>query len=183
MAAIASVVGNVVGGALEMEGYNRAADASRLAGQRRNVASQFEAEQLEQNAGQVVAASQRDALEERRRADLMASRALALAAASGGGSSDPTVVNIIAKLKGEGSYRSAVALYRGETEARRLRMGAKAKRYEGAVAEEGGEYQAAGYETMAVASLFKTVGSSIGPTKSLFERYNGSDGPTSGGYR
>jgi hypothetical protein len=181
MAAVAAVVGSVFGTALEMEGYNRAAEASRVAGQRKNVAAQFEAEQLEQNAGQVIAASQRDAMEERHRADLAASRALALAAASGGGASDTTVVNIIAKLKGEGSYRSAVSLYRGESEARRIRMGATAKRYEGAVAEEGGEFQASGYETMAAASLFKGA-------SSLFTKYgggspSGASGPTSGGYK
>jgi hypothetical protein len=183
MAAVAAVVSSVFGTALEYEGNKQSAQASRLAGQRRNVAAQFEAEQLEQNAGQVIAASQRDAMEERRRADLVSSRALALAAASGGGVSDSTVVNIIAKLKGEGSYRSAVALYRGETEARRMRMGATAKRYEGAVAEEGGEFQASAYETMATASLFKGISSAMPKAQSLYERYNGTDGPTSGGYR
>lgn len=155
-----------VGGFVEVAGYEQAAENARVAGQRKNVAAQFEAEQLEQNAGQVIAASQRDALDQRRKADLAASRALALAAASGGGASDTTVVNIIAKLKGEGSYRSAVSLYRGESEARRMRMGATAKRYEGAVAEEGGEFQAGAYETMAVGKLFETTGD-------LFSKYGG----------
>lgn len=175
MAAVTSTVGKVVngaltglGGILKYEGYNQAAEGARVAGRRRRVAAEFEAEQLEQNAGQVIAASQRDALEEKRRADLAASRALALAAASGGGASDTTVVNLIAGLKGEGAYRSAVALYRGEDQARKLRTGAKAKRYEGLAAEEGASYEASGYETMAAASLFDT-----GST--LYSRYGGGE--------
>jgi len=180
MAAVAAVVGKVVGGVLQYEGYQTAAEGARVAGRRKRVASEFEAEQLEQQSGQVVAASQRDALEEKRRADLMASRALALAAASGGGASDPTVVNLIAGLKGEGAYRSAVALYRGEDQARKLRTGARAKRYEGIAAEEGAAYESASYETLAMASAFDT-----GAT--LFDRY-GRDDPSkprgiSGSYR
>lgn len=158
------------GGFTEAAGYEQAAEGARVAGRRKNVAAQFEAQQMEQQAGQSIAAAQRDALEERRRADLAASRALVLAAASGGGASDSTVVNIISQLKGEGAYRSAVALYRGEDQARKMRMGASAKRFEGAVAEEGGEYQAAGYETMATAATFKAGAS-------LFESYGG------GGYK
>jgi hypothetical protein len=132
MAAIAAAAMKITGSVLEMEGHRAAGDAARVTGQRRNVAAQFEAQQLEQQAGQTLAAQQRVAIEERRKAELLASRALAVAGASGGGASDPTVVRLIAGIKGEGSYRASVALYRGEDQARRLRMGAKAKRYEGA---------------------------------------------------
>lgn len=176
---VAAVVATAAGGALKYEGYSRAAEGARIAGRRKRIASEFEAEQLEQQAGQVVAASQRDALEERRKANLLASRALALAGASGAGASDTTVVNLIAGLKGEGAYRSAVALYRGEDQARKLRTGAKAKRYEGLAAEEGAAYESAGYETMAAASIFDT-----GAT--LFSRYGGGrtggSGTSSKGY-
>jgi hypothetical protein len=178
MAAVAATVGKVVGGVLQYEGYNQAAEGARVAASRKKMAATFEAEQLEQQAGQAIAASQRDALEERRKADLAASRALALAAASGGGASDTTVVNLIAGLKGEGAYRSAVAIYRGEDQARKMRMGAQGKRFEGAVAEEGGQFESAAYKTMAMASLFD-IGSS------LATRYGGSSsgGTTSKGYR
>jgi hypothetical protein len=66
-----------------------------------------------------------------RRTDLLASRALAVAAASGGGASDPTVVNTIAGIAQEGAYRKAVALYRGDEEARKLTMQAEAAEFEG----------------------------------------------------
>jgi hypothetical protein len=182
MAGIAASAFKLAGGLTEATGYEQAAEAARVAGRRKNVAAQFEAEQLEQNAGQVVAASQRDAMEERRKADLMASRALALAGASGGGASDTTVVNIIAKLKGEGSYRSAVALYRGEDKARRLRMGAAARRYEGAVAEEGGIFEGAAYDTQAKAARFQAIATAASDAPTLLMKYGGG-APTSGGYR
>jgi hypothetical protein len=172
MAEVAAGAMKVVGSVLSMEGHRQAGDAARVAGQRRNVASQFEAEQLEQAAGQSVAASQRDAAEEKRKADLLASRALALAAASGGGT-DGSVVKIISDLKGEGSYRSAVALYRGEEQARKLRMAGKAKRFEGALAEEQGVQEQGGHEIAGMASLF-TGGAS------LYGRYGGG-GPSSPG--
>lgn len=159
MAEVAAVVGKGLGTAAQVVGYQQAADSARTAGHRKQVASQFEAEQLEQQAGQVIAASQRDSQDERRKTNLLASRALALAAASGGGASDPTIVRIISGLKGEGSLRSATALYRGEEQARRIRMGASAKSYEGLVAEEAGNNQGAAYETLATAALFEGASS------------------------
>lgn len=160
MAGVAKGVGKFA----EAAGYETAAEGARVAGRRRRVASEFEAEQMEQAAGQAIAASQRTAMEETRRGDLAASRALALAAASGAGASDATAMRIIAGLKGEGSYRSAVALYRGEEEARKLRTGSRAKSYEGLIAEEGGLYQGAMYEAKATASTIEGFGS-------LFESY------------
>jgi hypothetical protein len=174
MAGVAAAAMKITGSVLEMEGHRAAGEAARVTGQRRNVAAQFEAQQLEQQAGQVVAASQRDAREERRKADLVASRALALAAASGGGASDPTVVRIIAGIAGEGSYRASVSLYRGEDQARRLRMGAKARRYEGAAAEDIGLREEAGHEIAGTAALFS--GSST-----LAGRYGGGGFSSGGG--
>jgi hypothetical protein len=172
MGAVAAGIMKGVGSVLEMEGHRSAGEAARVTGQRRNVASQFEAEQLEQQAGQTLAAQQRVAIEEKRKADLLASRALAVAGASGGGASDPTVVRIIAGIAGEGSYRASVALYRGEDQARRLRMGEKAKRFEGAAAEDMGLREEFGHEIAGTAALFS--GSST-----LAGRYGG--GGFSGG--
>ena len=154
---IAAGVASVFGGLMQMQGYRQTADAARVSGRRANVAKQFEAAQLDQLAGQSIAASQRDMLEQRRQADLAASRTLALAAASGGGASDPTVVKLISSLKGESAYRSAVALYRGEEEARQLHLKADATRYEGALAEQAGYDTGSAYDTSAKAALFGGV--------------------------
>jgi len=131
---------------------------------------EFEAQQLEQNALTTVAASQRTASEERRQSDLIQSRALALAAASGGGASDPTVTRVISELAGIGSYRSAVALYEGEENARQMRLGAVARRQEGRLGLQAGGSAQKAYNTLATGSLLTGAGR-IGV--SLYEKYGG----------
>jgi hypothetical protein len=91
----------------------------------------------------------------------MASRALALSAAGGGGTNDPTVVNIIGDIEGEGAYRQAVALYQGEQNALRLQEGARISRAEGnnaidAARQQGKalDYQAAGYAAQGISSMY-----------------------------
>lgn len=111
-------------------------DAAELVGRRRQQAAAFDVAQLEQNAGQAEAGGQRAAIDVKRQVDLINSAALARAAASGAGASDPTVVNIMAKTQQEGAYRQALALYQGESAARMSRMKAAAAQYEGDIAVE-----------------------------------------------
>lgn len=147
-----------VGGTLlNFSGSQQSAEAAKAAAQRTSQAKQYEAAQMDVQAGQEVAASQRGALEQKRMADLAASRALALAAASGGGT-DAGVANIIASITGEGAYRSLVSLYQGESKARTLKMAADAKRYEAGVAIEEGSQKADAYQTAGLASLASGAG-------------------------
>lgn len=95
---------------------------ARINAARQKVFRDFAMWNAERQGELAVAASQRQALEEHRQADLVASRALAVAAASGAGVSDPTVVDIISRTKGEGAYRAAVALYEGEERSRSMRV-------------------------------------------------------------
>lgn len=113
MAAVA-----VVGTVMDINASKKKEKAIRAANFRR-------AAQLEEKAGQVLAASQRGMLQQRKQKELVASRALAVAASGGGGASDPTVVNIIADIEGEGAYRESLALYQGEQEAYELRTSAQ----------------------------------------------------------
>lgn len=76
-----------------------------------------QAKQLKRNAGLSRASGQRSAIDTRREIDVVQSRALALAAASGADASDPTIINNIARLEGEGEYRAITALYNSEQEA------------------------------------------------------------------
>lgn len=94
-------------------------------------AGDYQAEQLRQNSSDVQGSGQRAALDEDRKTQLVNSAALASAAASGGGASDPGVVNIMARTAGEGAYRRATALYQGNDKARLMNMQADAKDYEG----------------------------------------------------
>lgn len=124
-------------------------------GKSASVAAKYEAEQLEQKAGQERAASQRKAIEMRRRAGIAESRALALAAASGGGASDPTITNLMAGIAGEGELAAQTAIYEGEERARGAEMGAEAKRYEGKSAKRAG-YLSAGATLLSGAAKLGT---------------------------
>lgn len=95
---------------------------ARIQSGRQKLYQEFAMWNAERTGAMVVAASQRQALEERRQADLVASRALAVAASSGGGVSDPTVVRILSMTKGEGVYRANVALFEGAERARQMRI-------------------------------------------------------------
>jgi hypothetical protein len=121
------VSGTILGAA----GLSSAANSQRRS-------SNFEAAQMEQQAGQDRASAQRQAAEERRRARFAQSRALAVSAASGG-AADPGALNILGDLEAEGEYRALSALYEGEESARGLATGAAARRYEGASARRSGQ--------------------------------------------
>lgn len=163
----------VTGTLLEARAQRSQGKAAQQIGQAQQGAAEFRAAQLDQVAGQSVATAQRVAQEERRQARLLASRALAVAAAGGGGASDPTVSRIIADIEGEGAYRAAVALYEGEDQARKARMGAAAERYEGQLAAVSGQNASQAGNIMAASSLL-TGGAS------LYEKYKGaSSGYTS----
>lgn len=148
-----------VGAILGAAGQYQQGRIARKQGEAMQQAKAFEAEQLDENAGQAVAASQRQAMEQRRRASLVASRALALSAASGAGASDPTIENIISDIDGEGEYRAAVALYEGEERARRMRLGADAALFEGDMAAATGRAQGRAATVGALGSLAMAGGS------------------------
>lgn len=146
------------------------ASASREIGESAAISQDFQARQADVNAGQARAAAQREQAEQLRQSRLLQSRAVALAAASGGGVSDPSIVNLMGQIAGEGAYRGMVALYKGEEQARALRMEAAARRYDAAAARRGGEIRAGAYESAAVGSLLKGG-------LSLFEKYGRADQP------
>lgn len=126
-------------------------------GQAQNAEAQFEAKQLLMNANKAKAVAQREAAEEVRQSELVQSRILAVAAASGGGASDPTVMRLIGKQAGEGAYRAALAIYKGDDRAQQLELAAKAKRYEG--------------EMAARAGMTKAITSVAGAGMSLYDKY------------
>ncbi|MGD9382202.1 MAG: hypothetical protein PVI03_07135 [Candidatus Thorarchaeota archaeon] len=107
---------------LQASGILRGGKAARQRGTKQRIYNEIA-------AGQVIAVGQRKALEQKRQAELMASRALAVSAA-GGAAQD--MDNIIADIHGEGLYRANVAMYEAETEAENLR-------FEGLMAEETGK--------------------------------------------
>lgn len=155
----------VVGLVVNLSGNRSAKKAAKKRGEKIQQAKEYEALQYEQQAGQVVAASQRVAGQERHKAKVIASRALALAAASGAGASDTTVENILADIDGEGAYRASVALYQGEEQARRLKMAAQGRRLEGEAAKEGADVEAKAYD-------IKAAGAIVDTTSSIYGKYS-----------
>ena len=121
----------MAGIALQAYGAGTAYDTSRYAAKARKAAAEFEAKQLEQNAGQALSVAQRQAVETERIGKYTGSRAQAVAAASGGAATDPTAINTIATLAGETAYRKSLDLYQGEERARQLRLAAQATRMSG----------------------------------------------------
>lgn len=116
-----------------------------------------QAAQLEAQAGNDRASAQRAAMEERRKGRFASSRALALAAASGAGADDPSVINALADLEGEGEYRALTAMYEGETEAQGKEAQAKANRR--------------GARATKTAGLIKAGGTILSTGSSMYDRF------------
>ncbi len=165
---------SMIGAMTSKAGYSGAADAARVAGERKAALDQFQAEQLRVNAGQQIAAAQRTAQDVNLTTELIASHAKAVAAASGAGATDPTVVRLIAFQAGQGAYKANMALYNGEEAARGMRMQGAAYDYQAELDRAAGEDKAKAYDTAGDSSLF-SAGSS------LFAKYGVSGSATKGG--
>lgn len=153
---------DIIGSAFQMSGTLMASEGHKWAGKRKREAKNFEAEQMESYAGQIKASTQRAAAEERKKMELIESRAMALAAMSGG-ASDVSVVDAMSALSGMGAYRSMVALYEGEAKAREMRIGARVRRHEGILAEAGAEIDADTTMMTGMGSMFTKYAGSAPP--------------------
>lgn len=164
-----------VGTVLQFAGQMQQAKAANQQGLNAAAMANYKAAQQEQAAGQEVAASQRAAQEEHRRATLMASRALAVSGASGGGVSDPTVMGLIGDIEGEGAYRGALDLYQGQDRARQLNQGAATSRTEGLAAYNDAKAKSSAMKTSAWGSLATNAAGAYMKADSLgmFEKYGG----------
>lgn len=136
-------------------------------GARKKMASEFEAQQLEQQGSIARNVGQQNAYDQQLKTSIVNSLALARAAASGAGASDPTVLHIMAQTAGEGAYRQAQALYEGEAQSRVATMRAAAARYEGNMAES----DAASAQSGANFSALATVLDGGMKTASMFQKY------------
>lgn len=145
-----------------------AGNSARDAGAAHRTAADYRAAQLEQNASNVVAAGQRTAADERLKAQLLASRAIAVAGSQGSPVTDGDVTKIVSDITGRGAYNAAIALYNAEDQARQMNMGAEAERFTGAVQEAGGKQKQAAYSFGAAGKLAEA--------SSLFSKY-GRGGP------
>lgn len=97
-----------------------------------------QAEERREDANATAAESQRQAIVERRRAQQFMSRARAVAGASGAGSTDPSVTNILTGIETQGEVNALNAMYSGNSAARGYRRGARIADSEARAASTGG---------------------------------------------
>jgi hypothetical protein len=143
------------------------ASQAKYEGAAQQQVANFQAKQLERKAGQERAVSQREAIEERRRARLARSKALAIAGASGGGTGG-TAADILADLTAEGELNAGAALYEGEETARGLETQAAATRAEGKYASSAGSYAA---KNIRRAGYLSAVGTTMQGAASMYSKY------------
>lgn len=158
-------IGALIGAVAGVGGSAMSAEQARKVGKLGQQAKEYEAQTYEEQAKRVVGSAQRDMLAERRRKEMVVSRAVALAAAGGGGVHDPSVQNILADLDAEGKYREAVALYQGEEEGRKLKEAARLARMEGQIIRKGGQAQAKAYTAQGVQAAAQGF-------STLYSKYN-----------
>lgn len=123
---------------LLVAGTALSAGGALMGGQAAKKAADFQAAQLDRNAIAVEASSQRAAIEERRKATLMQSRARAVAAAEGGTTTDIGVADVLAKIEAEGEFNALSALFEGREKAAGVRTQAAGRRLEGKAAKTAG---------------------------------------------
>jgi hypothetical protein len=119
---LGSLLTSMKSGSAQKQALDQQADLQRQAGEARKTAADLEANVLEVQAGQTIAALNATCSTCRERAGLRSRVPIALSAASGGGASSPTVMNIVGNMAKEGAYNAARALYAGEEQARLMRI-------------------------------------------------------------
>lgn len=129
--------------------------------------NEYQAKVQRQRAGQERASSQRQVIEENRNKETVQGNALASAAASGGGTLDPSVIDIFGDLEAEGEYRKNVARYQGEDSAQYLESGANLSDYSASNARAEGK-------AAKKASRFKAGTTLLKGGVSMYDKYGGS---------
>lgn len=75
--------------------------------------SKIESGLMKEKGDNELAAAQREAQRKRRETNLLLSRQQAVAAASGAGAKDPSVMSVMAKTEAEGNYNAQLDMYNG----------------------------------------------------------------------
>lgn len=91
----------------------------------------YDAEQFAIQINEEQALAQRQFINERRRTRITQSNLTNVVGASGGGVADPTVIDIVGDLAGEGDYAANVAMYQGNSAEALLKAQTALRLYEG----------------------------------------------------
>ena len=153
---------SALGAAGSMSAADDQAEQAELQGQQEQVYANWQAAQLKQKANAERASGQRAAIEERKKGDLTMSRARAVAAASGAGAGDPTVMNILGNLASDTEYNALSRLYEGDSSAQSLETQANALQWQGAQAAQAGTSLASSTRTAGMFNAIGQIGQSAG---------------------
>lgn len=157
-----AVILTVASAAMQAANTAAAGKAEQAAARARQQALNHQAAQARQNAGQERASSQRAAIAERKQGELIASRALALAAASGADTSGATMENLLGDIGAEGEFRALASLFEGEERALNLETQAALKVFEGNQERIAGDVARSMANRQATMRVFQGVGKAFG---------------------
>ena len=153
LAAIATIAS--VG--LSAVGTIMGSQAARAEGKQAQANAMYQAKQTEMKAQETRAVSQRQALDQRRQGNLQQSRLQALAASSGGGADDPTIVKLGEDIAGQTEYQALANIYTGENQARGLDDQSQALIAQGQAARAGANAKAKGLMIQGASGIFKDI--------------------------
>lgn len=107
-------------------------------GNYQNAIAQAQAKAEQRRANEVQASAQRDAAQRAKEAKYVMSRQQAVAAASGGGAADSTVLNLMSQTAGQGAYNAASSIYEGQSAGDSLNYQASIDRMSGRMQRQAG---------------------------------------------
>jgi hypothetical protein len=158
-ATAASMAATAVGGAVTAAGTLAAGNYAKTAGEMQNQAKIYEAKQLEENAADEIASSQRRMLDTQERARLAISTSTARAGASGVDTGVGSPAENVGELAARGSYHAAMDLWQGTSNATGLLNRSQGARYSGTLDEMGGDEAQSASELAAIGTLAGSAGS------------------------
>lgn len=126
------------------------------AGRQQDAMAEYQAKEMERQAQDKMAVATRDAEQEAKKKDALLSRQVALAASSGGGVQNASVLGILEDTEATGQYNVDTAIYNGQQEAAGLRSQAGATRMEGKANKTGSYLGAAGTLISGIGSAANT---------------------------
>lgn len=160
LAAISTIAG-IAGGVVSAVG-------TIAAGQSQKRAAERQAQQLEMRGKEERAAAQREAFDVGREKGLIQSRQQAVAAASGAGALDPTILDLAGDVEAEGTYRQLLHTYGGE------------ERRKGNFAQAAGARRSG--RAAATGAWLDAGGTILGGASTMFDRFGGGR-PGGAGFR
>lgn len=158
-ATAASMGATAVGGAISAAGTLASGNYAKTAGEMQQQAKNFEATQLEQNASNEIASSQRVMLDDQERGRLAMSTSRARAGASGVNAGVGSPLENEGELAARSSYHAAMDLWQGQTNATGLQNRSAGARYSGQLDEIGGEEKQSASVLAALGTLAGSAGS------------------------